>query len=127
MGHNVLHSYSLTVPAAVVFLPVALPAICAGAIWGLWLGTLFVVIAAILGETLAFLLGRFLLRKYVHKWTSEWAWWQALNAALKVDGWKLVALLRMSPATPFSLFNYALGSSSIKVCEHTKDWVVGRI
>jgi uncharacterized membrane protein YdjX (TVP38/TMEM64 family) len=103
------------VAAAVVFLPVALLAICAGAIWGLWLGVLFVVIAAILGETLAFVLGRFLLRKYVLKWTAEWAWWQALNAALKVDGWKLVALLRLSPATPFSFFNYALGSSSIKV------------
>jgi uncharacterized membrane protein YdjX (TVP38/TMEM64 family) len=47
----------------VVFLPVALLAICAGAVWGLWPGLPLVWVSAVLGETLAFLLGRFLLRK----------------------------------------------------------------
>lgn len=41
--------------------------------------------------------------------------WAALNAALREDGWKLVLLLRMSPAIPFSVINYALGSSSLPV------------
>jgi uncharacterized membrane protein YdjX (TVP38/TMEM64 family) len=43
--------------------------------------------------------------------------WAALNAALREDGWKLVLLLRMSPAIPFGVVNYALGSSSLSVSE----------
>jgi uncharacterized membrane protein YdjX (TVP38/TMEM64 family) len=51
----------------------------------------------------------------VRQLTADWPLWQALNAALKEDGWKLVALLRVSPATPFSVINYALGTSSLPV------------
>lgn len=68
-----------------------------------------------LGETVSFLLGRFLLRKWVAELTADWPMWAALNAALREDGWKLVLLLRMSPAIPFSVINYALGSSSLPV------------
>jgi hypothetical protein len=68
-----------------------------------------------LGETVSFLLGRFLLRKWVAELTSDWPMWAALNAALMEDGWKLVLLLRMSPAIPFSIINYALGSSLLPV------------
>jgi len=67
------------------------------------------------GETVSFLLGRFLLRKWVAELTADWPMWAALNAALREDGWKLVLLLRMSPAMPFSVINYALGSSSLPV------------
>lgn len=67
------------------------------------------------GETVSFLLGRFLLRKWVSELTADWPLWAALNAALREDGWKLVLLLRMSPAIPFSVINYALGSSSLSV------------
>lgn len=67
------------------------------------------------GETVSFLLGRFLLRKWVAELTADWPMWAALNAALREDGWKLVLLLRMSPAIPFSVINYALGSSSLPV------------
>lgn len=68
-----------------------------------------------MGETVSFLLGRFLLRKWVAELTADWPMWAALNAALREDGWKLVLLLRMSPAMPFSVINYALGSSSLPV------------
>lgn len=64
---------------------------------------------------MSFLLGRFLLRKWVAELTADWPMWAALNAALREDGWKLVLLLRMSPAIPFSVINYALGSSSLPV------------
>ena len=47
--------------------------------------------------------------------TADWPMWAALNAALREDGWKLVLLLRLSPAIPFSVINYALGSSSLPV------------
>jgi hypothetical protein len=77
------------------------------------------------GETVSFLLGRFLLRTWVAELTSDWPMWLALNAALREDGWKLVALLRLSPAIPFSIINYALGSSSLPV--RTRGGRAGRL
>jgi uncharacterized membrane protein YdjX (TVP38/TMEM64 family) len=69
----------------------------------------------VFGETVSFLLGRFLLKKWVKELTADWPMWSALDAALSEDGWKLVALLRVSPVVPFSIINYALGSSSLPV------------
>eukprot|EP00878_Enallax_costatus_P004668 GHUV01004916.1.p1 GENE.GHUV01004916.1~~GHUV01004916.1.p1 ORF type:complete len:449 (+),score=138.08 GHUV01004916.1:667-2013(+) len=97
----------------VLFLPPALLAACAGAIYGFLVAIPLVWFCAVLGETVSFLLGRFLLKKWVAELTADWPMWTALNAALKEDGWKLVALLRVSPVVPFSLLNYALGSSSL--------------
>jgi hypothetical protein len=69
----------------------------------------------VVGETVSFLLGRFLLKRWVKELTADWPMWSALDAALSEDGWKLVALLRVSPVVPFSIINYALGSSSLPV------------
>lgn len=100
---------------AVLFLPPAVLAVCAGAMFGLWVGVLFVWVSATIGESIEFLLGRFLLRKWVRELTANWSVWQALQAALQEDGWKLVILLRISPVMPFSVINYALGTSSLPV------------
>eukprot|EP00877_Chromochloris_zofingiensis_P004762 jgi/Chrzof1/14287/Cz08g31390.t1 len=97
----------------VLFLPPAVLAVCAGAMFGLWVGVLFVWVSATIGESIEFLLGRFLLRKWVRELTANWSVWQALQAALQEDGWKLVILLRISPVMPFSVINYALGTSSL--------------
>lgn len=99
----------------ICFLPPALLAACAGAIYGLLPAMPLVWLCAIVGETVSFLLGRFLLRRWVAELTAGWPMWLALNAALKEDGWKLVGLLRLSPLMPFSIINYALGSSSLPV------------
>lgn len=99
----------------VLFLPPALLAACAGAIYGFLVATPVVWVCAVVGETVSFLLGRFLLKKWVAELTADWPMWAALNAALSEDGWKLVALLRVSPVVPFSVINYALGSSSLPV------------
>eukprot|EP00878_Enallax_costatus_P019526 GHUV01020600.1.p1 GENE.GHUV01020600.1~~GHUV01020600.1.p1 ORF type:complete len:250 (+),score=50.84 GHUV01020600.1:667-1416(+) len=106
----------------VLFLPPALLAACAGAIYGFLVAIPLVWFCAVLGETVSFLLGRFLLKKWVAELTADWPMWTALNAALKEDGWKLVALLRVSPVVPFSLLNYALGSSSLPVS--TRGWML---
>uniref|UniRef100_A0A383WAN4 VTT domain-containing protein n=1 Tax=Tetradesmus obliquus TaxID=3088 RepID=A0A383WAN4_TETOB len=97
----------------VLFLPPALLAACAGAIYGLGPAIPLVWVCAVVGETVSFLLGRFLLKKWVKELTADWPMWTALDAALSEDGWKLVALLRVSPVVPFSIINYALGSSSL--------------
>jgi len=82
----------------VLFLPTStLLAACAGAIYGMLVAIPLVALCGgVLGETVSFLLGRLLLRNWVREWAAD-CWPNlvtALNAALKEDGWKLVALLR---------------------------------
>jgi uncharacterized membrane protein YdjX (TVP38/TMEM64 family) len=113
--HNKTQQQQRSNTHKVLLLPPSPLAICAGAIFGLPLGTLCSWLPALIGESVAFLLGRFLLRGWVRALTAAWPTWRALEAALREDGWKLVALLRLSPAVPFSVLNYALGTSSLKV------------
>eukprot|EP00882_Tetradesmus_deserticola_P017294 GHRQ01018524.1.p1 GENE.GHRQ01018524.1~~GHRQ01018524.1.p1 ORF type:complete len:383 (+),score=132.56 GHRQ01018524.1:91-1239(+) len=109
----------------VLFLPSALLAACAGAIYGFLPAVPLVWVCAVVGETISFLLGRFLLKKWVKELTADWPMWTALDAALSEDGWKLVVLLRVSPVVPFSIINYALGSSSLPFLHYWWPSVVG--
>ena len=48
---------------------------------------------------------------------SEFA---AVDEAVAHEGWKIVALTRLSPLFPFKLLNYAFGLTSVRV----RDYVV---
>ena len=107
----------------VLFLPPAILALAAGAVFGLWMGIILVWGSAVTGETLAFLLGRFLFRDIISQKAKHYPTWQALEGALKDDGWKLVALLRLAPVLPFTLVNYALGVSALPVVDEKRSLV----
>lgn len=99
--------------APVCLIPTAVLAVAAGALFGFWRALALIWAACIVGETLAFELGRHLFRASIERAAAAWPTWGALEAALREDGWKLVLLLRCCPASPFTLLNYALGSTSL--------------
>jgi uncharacterized membrane protein YdjX (TVP38/TMEM64 family) len=49
----------------------------------------------------------------------------ALNARLEQRGWLTVLSMRMIPAVPFSVLNYAVGASAIRLLPYTLATVVG--
>lgn len=104
--------------APVIFAPAFLLTIAAGAIFGFLAGVLYVMIGATIGATLAFLTGRYLARHLVERLLARDARLQRIDQAVERDGFRLVALLRMSPAVPFVLLNYALGLSRIKLADY---------
>ncbi len=104
--------------APVIFAPAFLLTIAAGAIFGFLAGVLYVMIGATIGATLAFLTGRYLARHLVERLLARDARLQRIDQAVERDGFRLVALLRMSPAVPFVLLNYALGLSRIKLGDY---------
>ncbi len=101
------------VPAAVLFVPGSALTLAAGAIFGLIKGTVVVSFAATTAAAISFLVGRYLARGTVRRWADSNPRFAAIDRAIGQGGWKIIALLRLSPAVPFSLGNYLYGTTSI--------------
>lgn len=99
--------------AAVLFLPGAIFTIAAGLIYGIVGGTAVALIGATLGASLAFLVGRYLLRKRIESSFKKNKKFGAIDEAIGKQGWKIVGLLRLSPLIPFNVSNYFYGVTSI--------------
>ncbi len=99
--------------AAVLFLPGAIFTIAAGLVYGIVGGTAVALVGATLGAALAFLVGRYLLRKRIENSFKKNKKFAAIDQAIGKQGWKIVGLLRLSPLIPFNVSNYFYGVTSI--------------
>ncbi|MDP1587994.1 MAG: TVP38/TMEM64 family protein, partial [Prosthecobacter sp.] len=100
--------------ATVLMLPGSALGLAAGALFGVVYGTGIVSIASTLGAALAFLVGRFLARDAIAARMAGNPAFAALDRALTDDGWKIVALARLSPVFPYTLLNYAFGLTKVR-------------
>ena len=98
---------------AVLFFPASLLILAAGALWGVVLGTVYVMLGAALGSTMAFFAARYLVRGSVQRYVDRHPRLAAIDRAVEVEGLRLVFLLRLSPVVPFILLNYVLGISRV--------------
>ena len=93
--------------------------LAAGALFGLWYGTLLVSFASTIGATLAFLTSRYLLRDYVqHRFGDKL---KGINEGMAKDGALYLFMLRLVPAFPFFLINLLMGLTQIRT--RTFYWV----
>ena len=99
---------------ALLLLPESIFTILAGALLGMFWGSLVAWLAANVAALTAFFLARSILRKRVEKKVEKNAWLKAVNRALPKEGWKVVALARMSPLVPFGLQNYFFGVTKVR-------------
>ena len=98
--------------ATLLLFPGALLTVAGGVIWGLW--ALPIVLAgAVLGAALSFLAARYLFRDKVESKMARYPKFKAVNQAIGDEGWKVIALLRLSPAIPFSAQNWFLGVTPV--------------
>jgi len=104
--------------AVVAFVPGSILTLAAGAIFGLVPGTLYVLVAATLGSALAFLISRYVARSVVEKRLAGDPKLVAIDRAIGAEGRKIVLLLRLSPAFPFSVLNYALGLTRVRFTDY---------
>jgi uncharacterized membrane protein YdjX (TVP38/TMEM64 family) len=102
------------VAATVAFLPGSLLTLGAGAVFGLVEGTLLVLVGATLGAAAAFLVSRYVARGMVERRLAGNRRFAAIDRAIGADGRRIVFLLRLSPAIPFNLLNYALGLTRVR-------------
>ena len=73
---------------------------------------------ATLGASAAFLLGRTVLRDLAEKRIAGNAKFRALDEAIGKNGFKMVFLVRLSPAFPFNVLNYALGLTRVSLRDY---------
>ena len=108
--------------AAVVMAPAFLLTVTAGAIWGMT-GLVYVMIGATLGAVFAFVMARYLLRRYVEAFVLRHPQLAAIDRAVEHEGFRLIFLLRLSPVVAYVLLNYMLGISRVRF----RDYLAGSI
>lgn len=99
--------------AALSFVPGSALTLGAGAIFGPWLGLAVVSLASTASAAVAFLIARHLARHRVESLARSYPRFRAVDRAIAEGGWKVVALLRLSPAMPFSAGNYLFGLTAV--------------
>lgn len=109
--------------ATLLFIPGSLLTLKGGCLFGVFWGSIYVLIAALLGATLAFLIGRYLSRDWVCRQMKKNPKFKVIDRAVAKQGWKIVLLTRLSPIFPFNLLNYAFGVTQVSL----KDYLLGSI
>ena len=103
--------------ATIFFVPGTILTLVAGAVFGLVGGFITVSLASTAGAALAFLIARYFARDKVASMAENSRHFDAMDKAIEEGGWKVVGLLRMSPAIPFNLQNYLYGLTKVKFWE----------
>ena len=78
-------------------------------------------VCLMVGTYLSFLNGRYLFRSCIQTYTQTKLKLQALNEALSHNAKKLVFLLRLCSLTPYYVFNYVCGVTTMS----SKDYIIG--
>ena len=105
----------LYVVAAITLAPAFLLTFSAGAVFGLWRGTLLTFVGASLGASAVYAVAAPLARSRVLRWIDRDPRVAATRRAVVRDSaaW-IMFLLRLSPLVPYNLLNYALSLSGVR-------------
>ena len=98
------------------FFPVAVLALAGGLLFGLIWGSLYTFLGAILNCTLMFLLARYAGREKVAQLIEKklsHLWRRRLAGLNSGRGFLLLVILRLIPAVPYNLINYAFGLTAM--------------
>jgi uncharacterized membrane protein YdjX (TVP38/TMEM64 family) len=105
----------LYVAAAVTMAPAFVLSVAAGALFGVWRGSLLVFVSATLGATASYGVARALAGTRVVAWIMRDRRVSVVRRAVAHEGVWVQFLLRLSPLVPYVLLNYALGLSRVRV------------
>lgn len=118
-GIGILAFILIYIVATVAFVPGSALTLGAGAVFGVVMGTLYVLVGATLGSIVAFWVGRYLARDWVSRRLEGRRNFAAIDQSVARAGFKIVLLTRLSPAFPFNLLNYAFGLTGVSLRDYT--------
>lgn len=115
------------VVAELLLVPGSLLTLAAGFAYGPVVGMFVAVPASVLAATVSFLVARTVLREWIRVRVQQHPGLRALDTAVGRNSFVLILLLRLSPAVPFNLLNYALGLSNAKIGRYVMASLVGML
>ena len=110
------------------FFPVAVLALAGGLLFGLWWGSVYTFIGAVLNCALMFLLARYVGRSQVQRLVEQKLspqWQRRLQMADGKEGFLLLIILRLIPAVPYNLINYTFGLTGISFSSYLLASAIG--
>ena len=129
IGEHVLFApmiYVLCFAILPIFLfPVPVLAVVAGAVFGLFAGSLYTIIGAMINSVLMFYIARFLGFRTVSTFTQN-----SKSKILKTLGepggkFSLILILRLMPLVPYNALNYACGVMNVSLRDYVVATFVG--
>ncbi len=124
---NMLFYPVLVMMATVLFLPGGILSLGGGFFFGIWWGTLLVLMGNLLGAAVAFFVGHKLGRRFVRKRMLRDPRWSALDIAIGKHGPRIVFFSQLNPLFPTSLFNYLYGITKVRFWICMKWVALGRL
>jgi uncharacterized membrane protein YdjX (TVP38/TMEM64 family) len=109
--------------AATFFVPASLLTLAAGFTFGITVGAASALTGGLLAAGLTFLLGRTLARHIVERRAANNPRFAALDRGVGAEGFKLVLLVRLTPAAPFAPLNYLFGATRVRF----RDYFLGSL
>lgn len=100
--------------AAVLMVPGSALSLAGAYLYGWKWGAVLVSIGSTLGAAAAFAVARTLARERVRRWLGDDPRLDAIDRAVAGRGARVVFLLRLSPALPYCVLNYALGLTGVR-------------
>jgi uncharacterized membrane protein YdjX (TVP38/TMEM64 family) len=108
-----------------LFLPKAVLSILAGATFGLSLGFAYVLVGAMAGAVIAFLLSRFVAREPTKRLVG--AHLARLDEMIARNAFVGIVVARLIPVIPFTLINYVAGLTAIRLGTFASASAIGMI
>lgn len=109
---------ALFITTTVLCLPAGILTLAGGFLFGPAWGFLYVWIASCCGASAAFGVSRFVAQDWIHRRLSRRPFLLAIEQAVSEEGWKIVALSRLAPGSPFFLLNYLYGVTRVRFSDY---------
>jgi len=113
-AYGPMYFFCVYVLSQFVLIPVTLPTVTAGFVFGFPMGFAIIAGASMTSAAVGFCLARTLLRPQIERLTANNTTFQRINRAAAREGFKIVLLSRLSLVINFSFLNYLFGLSAVK-------------
>lgn len=112
----------------IFFFPVPVLALAGGLSFGLWDGTMYTLIGALVNSTAMYYLAKMLSRNTIRTYLKEKMpkiWWEKFMNANSRDSFFIVFICRLIPAMPYNVINYISGLADIKFTQYSIATLIG--
>ena len=118
---------AIYVVASVFFVPASWLTLGAGYAFGVIAGTPSAMVGGLSGAAITFFLGRTLARRAVERRLAKSPRFAAIDRGVAHEGFKIVLLVRLTPALPFAPLNYAFGATRVRFRDYLLGSLVGML